>query len=185
MPFFPRHKVGVEAITFLHLAEDNVIDRDLFSRRDGFVTAPVAGEHPRFERTPVAPVSNRLARLQHLFQLDVSLFSTPCLGWPIPGKRLVNILLRTNFVRPVNHHRCRPHGLRRDHCERSIIRDGCPHVEHHLGESNIGIGGKGNPFPAWCARHPRSFTFCPPCDATWWYSAGLRQYRRCEIWRLG
>ena len=114
IPFFARHKVGVEAITFLHLAEDNIPDRDLFSRRDGVVTAPVASVHPRFERTPRAPVSNLVARLQHPFQLDVSLLSTPYLGGPIGGKRLVNILLRTNFVRPVDHHWCRPIGLRWD-----------------------------------------------------------------------
>ena len=114
MPFLSRHKVGVETITLLHLAEDNVTDRDLFNRRDGFVTAPVAGVHPRFGGTHRAHVSNRLARQQHTFQLGVSLLSTPFLGWPIRVKRLVNILLRTNFARPVDHHWWRPIGLRRD-----------------------------------------------------------------------
>ena len=47
IPFFLRHEVGVEAITFLHLAEDNVIDRDLFSQFDGGVSAPVAGTDHR------------------------------------------------------------------------------------------------------------------------------------------
>ena len=73
MPVFALHEVGVEAITILHLAKDNVISKDLARRRDGLVRAPTAVHDPRFKRPPRAPVSNCNARQQHPFQLDVSL----------------------------------------------------------------------------------------------------------------
>ena len=100
-PLLSLHDMGVEPMTRLNTAEDDVALHYLFRAPDGVVSGPVVGFHERLQRIPRAPIDNRFAVQQILFEQLVPHFSQPQLLWPIVAKRPVQIQLRaSNLVFP-------------------------------------------------------------------------------------